>query len=113
LSWLDVERHNLMAAVAQAADGDWKRSGWLLADAICGYFGFHGSPRESVTIASSHAYDLRHALGRSPPTAPGTGKSHTWTPRSSRSSMQLVRRLPDPPPPRMELSAYGTDNIYS
>jgi tetratricopeptide (TPR) repeat protein len=53
LSWLGVERHNLMAAVAQAADGDWKRSGWLLADAICGYFGFHGSPRESVTIADA------------------------------------------------------------
>jgi tetratricopeptide (TPR) repeat protein len=67
LSWLDVERHNLMAAVVQAADGDWKRSGWLLADAICGYFGFHGSPRESVTIADAAmtaADDLGDVMAR-------------------------------------------------
>ncbi len=75
LAWLTAERHNLVIAVRSAAEHGPRPAGWLLADALRGYF--HLSRRtvdwlavaEAALAASRHDEDLpgqvaaRHSLG--------------------------------------------------
>jgi DNA-binding SARP family transcriptional activator/tetratricopeptide (TPR) repeat protein len=53
LAWLEAERHNLVIAVGFAAEHGPRRAGWLLADALRGYF--HLSRYTSDWLAVANA----------------------------------------------------------
>jgi DNA-binding SARP family transcriptional activator/tetratricopeptide (TPR) repeat protein len=60
LAWLDAERRNLVAAIQVATDHGPRRSAWLLADALRGYFHLRMSTVEwdFVAHAGAAAADL-------------------------------------------------------
>jgi DNA-binding SARP family transcriptional activator len=75
LGWLEAERHNLVTAVAHAAQYGPRRSAWLLADALRGYFQLRRYTSDWLTVANAaleaahHEGDVagqaaaRHSLG--------------------------------------------------
>ncbi|MGZ3141346.1 AfsR/SARP family transcriptional regulator [Lentzea chajnantorensis] len=67
LSWLDVERGNLVALVAHAVERDPENSPWLLADALRGYFhtqGLAAEWRETAKAGLLGARAPRDELGQ-------------------------------------------------
>ncbi|BCY10353.1 SARP family transcriptional regulator [Actinoplanes sp. L3-i22] len=53
LAWLEAERHNLVIAVGRAAREGPRRSAWLLADALRGYFHLRRYTADWFTVANA------------------------------------------------------------